>query len=82
MCKHYAERDIDDDRFRDLKIAHMDAMITEDLHSKAAIAAELAVRDLEVLKLRDKLKAERQRHQDQLTKIRKGVEVLDVLVGT
>lgn len=49
MEKLYAERDIEyqDDHY----LKHVSAMTTEDLHSKSAIAAELAHRDLRIKEL-------------------------------
>jgi len=47
----YEERDIDTDEFNYLLFVHTNAMTDEKLHSKAAIAAELAYRDLVIEKL-------------------------------
>lgn len=54
MEKHYAERDIIEQG--DYYTKHVDAMTGESLHSKSAIAAELAHRDIEIERLRTALK--------------------------
>lgn len=45
----------DDDRFSAHYAKHVDAMTRESLHSKSAIAVELAWRDFEVERLRESL---------------------------
>jgi len=51
--KLYAERDVEDsDALYDSYMKHISAMTTEDLHSKSAIAAELAYRDVQIEKLK------------------------------
>lgn len=52
MPKLYEEREIDE---LDTYIDHVSAMTTEGLHSKSAIAAELAFRDEEINKLKRKM---------------------------
>ncbi len=53
--KRYAERDVDP--YLNLYMRHVGAMTTEELHSKGAIAAELAWRDYVILRLRAELDA-------------------------
>jgi len=54
--KLYDERDVEDnDDFHDLYMLHVNAMTTEDLHSKSAIAAELAYRDLQITELKKEI---------------------------
>ena len=51
----YYERDIEE--LGHLYVMHVDAMTREHLHSKSAIAAELAVRDHEIQKLKTRLES-------------------------
>lgn len=50
----YAERDIEDQE--DYYLKHVLAMTGESLHTKSAIAAELAHRDIRIAKLEQALK--------------------------
>lgn len=52
--KLYAERDVDE--YHDIYIAHVEALTTEKLDSKAAMAAELAYRDKVIIELTKNIK--------------------------
>jgi hypothetical protein len=55
MDNLYAERDIEGDELRPHYMRHLDRMTRENLHSKSAIAAELAHRDARIAELERRL---------------------------
>jgi len=60
--KQYAERDIESDELINFYEVHVSAMTSEGLHSKSAIAAELAFRDWRISTLEAPLAASEPRN--------------------
>ena len=56
MSKQYAQRDTEALGIDEFYYTHVEAMTSEGLHSKSAIAAELAVRDARIAELEKGLK--------------------------
>jgi len=53
LYRNHSDSDLDDPVLKKLLYEHQSAMTGEDLNSKAEIATELAVRDREILRLKN-----------------------------
>ena len=70
----YRERDIDD--LGDNYFRHISAMTGEKLHSKSAIAAELAFRDMRIAELEAKVAEQ----QTEIKRLKENKQTLDMLL--